>query len=103
MVAGLVRLLLQATGPGESRIFSRLCACYVQISIVLFLPESPRYLISKGRTDKAFDILTKYHAEGDHGSVIVRAEIAQIEKTIKIELAHPRSGTNKVRFRSYLM
>ncbi|KAL3457208.1 putative MFS sugar transporter [Aspergillus heterothallicus] len=57
----------------------------VQVSTVMFLPESPRYLISKDRTDEAVAILTKYHAEGDRDSVIVRAEIAQIERTIKIE------------------
>lgn len=51
-----------------------------------FLPESPRYLISKDRHDEAQAILVKYHAEGDSNSLIVRAEIAQIEKTIKLEM-----------------
>ncbi|GFF25871.1 lactose permease [Aspergillus udagawae] len=58
----------------------------VQITFVFLLPESPRYLISKDRHEEAFNILTKYHAEGDRSSVIVRAEIAQIERTIKLEL-----------------
>ncbi|KAJ5174041.1 MFS sugar transporter [Penicillium coprophilum] len=64
----------------------------IQISTVMFLPESPRYLISKDRYDEAFDILTKYHAEGDRGSVIVKAEIAQIEHTIKIELEESKQS-----------
>lgn len=51
-----------------------------------FLPESPRYLISKDRRDEAFDILVKYHAEGHRDSVFVRAEMAQIETTIKLEV-----------------
>ncbi len=51
-----------------------------------FLPESPRYLISKDRDDEAFDILVKYHAEGDRDSVFVRAEMAQIKTSIKLEL-----------------
>jgi MFS family permease len=58
----------------------------VQIVFIFLLPESPRYLISKDRHEEAFDILTKYHAEGDRSSVIVRAEIAQIQRTIKLEL-----------------
>ncbi|KAL4931692.1 putative MFS sugar transporter [Aspergillus undulatus] len=58
----------------------------VQVVTVMFLPESPRYLISKDRTDEAIEILIKYHAEGDRESTIVKAEIAQIERTIKLEL-----------------
>ncbi|KAL4872510.1 hypothetical protein BDV12DRAFT_133559 [Aspergillus spectabilis] len=57
----------------------------VQVFTVMFLPESPRYLISKDRTDEAAAILIKYHAEGDRESVVVKAEIAQIEKTILLE------------------
>jgi hypothetical protein len=51
-----------------------------------FLPESPRYLISKDRREEAFDILCHYHAEGDRDSLFVKAEMVQIETTIKIEL-----------------
>ncbi|KAJ5139036.1 uncharacterized protein N7515_003884 [Penicillium bovifimosum] len=57
----------------------------IQVVTVMFLPESPRYLISKDRHDEAYEILTKYHAEGDRNSVIVKAELAQIESTIKLE------------------
>ncbi|KAF8864363.1 MFS sugar transporter-like protein [Acephala macrosclerotiorum] len=58
----------------------------IQITFVFFLPESPRYLISKDKREEAFDILVKYHAEGDRDSIFVRAEMAQIETTIKLEL-----------------
>ncbi|KAJ5475719.1 hypothetical protein N7539_008006 [Penicillium diatomitis] len=56
------------------------------------LPESPRYLISKDRREEAFDILTKYHAEGDRNSVLVKAEISQIEQTIKLELEESKQS-----------
>lgn len=56
------------------------------------LPESPRYLISKDRYEEAFEILTKYHAEGDRNSVIVKAELAQIEQTIKMELEESKQS-----------
>ncbi|KAJ5387868.1 MFS sugar transporter [Penicillium cosmopolitanum] len=64
----------------------------VQILTVMFLPESPRYLISKDRYEEAFEILTKYHAEGDRSSVIVKAELAQIEQTIKMELEESKQS-----------
>jgi hypothetical protein len=51
-----------------------------------FLPESPRYLTSKDRREEAFDILVHYHAERDRDSLFVKAEMVQIETTMKIEL-----------------
>lgn len=51
-----------------------------------FVPESPRYLISKDRHAEAREILIKYHAEGDASSPVVQAEIAQITTTITLEL-----------------
>ncbi|KAI9050009.1 hypothetical protein LZ554_006154 [Drepanopeziza brunnea f. sp. 'monogermtubi'] len=58
----------------------------VQLCLVFLLPESPRYLISTERREEALDILCKYHAEGDRNSLIVRAEMAQIETTIRLEM-----------------
>ncbi|KAG9247470.1 general substrate transporter [Calycina marina] len=58
----------------------------IQISLVMLLPESPRYLISKDCREEAFDILSKYHVEGDRNNLIVIAEMAQIETTITLEL-----------------
>ncbi|KAE8147157.1 general substrate transporter [Aspergillus avenaceus] len=63
----------------------QLAPAMIQVIFVFLLPESPRYLISKDRHEDAFDILTKYHAEGDRQSVIVHAEIAQIKQTIELE------------------
>ncbi|KAI9375768.1 putative MFS sugar transporter [Aspergillus egyptiacus] len=70
----------------------QLAPAMIQVATVMFLPESPRYLISKDRTSEAVDILIKYHAEGDRDSVIVRAEIAQIERTIKLELEEAKQS-----------
>lgn len=51
-----------------------------------FVPESPRWLITKDRGGEAYEILAKYHAEGDHDSEFVRAEFAQMQTTIQLEM-----------------
>ncbi len=58
----------------------------LQICFVWFIPESPRWLVTKDRSEEAYDILVKYHGEGDRDSDFVRAEMAQMQTTIRIEL-----------------
>ena len=53
-----------------------------------FVPESPRWLITKDRGDEAYEILVKYHAEGNRESEFVKAEFTQMKTTIELELQH---------------
>lgn len=61
-------------------------APFLQVSLVWFIPESPRYLVSKGMEGKASAILAKYHANGnDVRDPLVVFEIAQIRHALRME------------------
>ncbi|CAL1700009.1 unnamed protein product [Somion occarium] len=63
----------------------QICPSLLQIIFIWSLPESPRWLVAKGRGEEAYAILVKYHAEGDIDSPFVKAEYAEIEKTLELE------------------
>ena len=62
---------------------------FVQVCLVFLLPESPRWLMSRGEDDKAFNILAKYHANGDHKDPHVIFEFNEI----KASMAGDQGGT----------
>ncbi|KAH8896735.1 general substrate transporter [Thozetella sp. PMI_491] len=57
----------------------------IQLFAVWFLPESPRWLISKGKKEQARKVLTKYHGNGDEHDEFVAWEYAEIENTLALE------------------
>ncbi|KAK6528873.1 hypothetical protein TWF694_004104 [Orbilia ellipsospora] len=52
---------------------------------IFFMPESPRWLIDKGKTEKGLAILAQLHANGDQMDPFVRAEFEAIQTSITIE------------------
>ena len=65
-------LLMQIVAP--------LAVC---ILVYPLTPESPRYLISTGKVDKAREIIAKYHTSSeDPNSRLVDAEIQQIQESL---------------------
>ena len=52
---------------------------------IFLAPESPRWLIGKGRADQARDILTKYHANGIVDHPLVNLEMAEMAESLRLE------------------
>lgn len=76
----------------------QICPSLLQITFVFFLPESPRWLITKDRAQEASDILTKYHGEAERGFEFVQAEFVQMQTTIQLELeASKKSWTDLIK------
>ncbi|KAL7271328.1 hypothetical protein RUND412_005921 [Rhizina undulata] len=70
--------------------YLQLVPSVMQLTFIWWIPESPRYLISKDRHEEARAILVKYHAEGDEDSELAAMELAQIQATIKAELENKK-------------
>lgn len=57
------------------------------------MSESPRYLVSKGKTAEARAVLTKFHGGGDEASPLVAFEMAEIERAIEDDRAASQSSS----------
>ncbi|KAF4595725.1 hypothetical protein GQ602_001338 [Ophiocordyceps camponoti-floridani] len=57
----------------------------VQLIGVWGVPESPRFLVNKGRSREALAVLAKYHGGGDANKPTVRYEFREIKQTIEME------------------
>jgi len=57
----------------------------LQICLIWFVPESPRWLINKGRDAEALRILAYYHADGDENDGLVRYEFDEIKAAIELD------------------
>ncbi|KAH7324152.1 general substrate transporter [Stachybotrys elegans] len=59
----------------------------IQLCFLWHMPESPRFLIAKDRSEEALQILAKYHANGNTEHPTVQFEFREIHDTIKMEQA----------------
>lgn len=64
----------------------------VQVILVYMLPESPRYLVQKDRSDEARKVLVKYHAGGDEDSPLVDFEMKEIILSIQATKTASKTG-----------
>ncbi|WVO17095.1 hypothetical protein L204_104782 [Cryptococcus depauperatus] len=59
-------------------------AFYILVA-VQFVPETPRFLFSKGRVDEAFDFFVKYHGNGNRDDPLVLFEFEEMKNALQQE------------------
>lgn len=58
----------------------------ILIPLTFVLPEIPRFLVSKGKTDKALRVLRRLHTS-DGGEAFVQSEMSEIQTQLEAEKA----------------
>lgn len=72
----------------------------IQISFIYWVPESPRFLIAKDKHDKALEIFSKYHANGDINNATVQFEYREVKETIRMEMESKHNSSYADFFRT---
>lgn len=76
------------------------CCTLIVISIMYWIPESPRFYISKDKCEKAKQVLAQYHATGDENDEFVNLEFHEIYTMLMLDKATGNSASYRDFFRT---
>lgn len=68
----------------------------IQLLAVWLLPESPRWLVSKGKEEQARKMLIKYHGNGNEDDDFARWEYSEITSTLRLERESSGTGWSEL-------
>ncbi|EXJ68776.1 uncharacterized protein A1O5_07707 [Cladophialophora psammophila CBS 110553] len=63
------------------------------LAVVWFMPESPRYYINKDKSEKAMQVLAKYHADGNEHDEVVQIEYTEISTALALEKQQKKTSS----------
>jgi MFS family permease len=73
--------------------FIQIVPSVLQLIGIWWIPESPRYLVNKDRTEEALAVLAKHHAGGNANNATVQFEYREIKETIQMERSAAKATT----------
>jgi sugar porter (SP) family MFS transporter len=85
VAAWVVYAAKEMTNGWRIPLYCQLIASSIIFIFAWWLPESPRWLISQGRTESARAVLARYHGEGDPEHPLVKLQMAEMEYQISTE------------------
>ncbi|ORY30407.1 general substrate transporter [Naematelia encephala] len=92
---------MQSEWAWRTPILIQCAPAIINITCVMLLPESPRWLYSRGHTEKAVQILARLHSrDNDINSPLIKLEIQEIEVNIDMAGADKRFWDFRALFRT---
>jgi hypothetical protein len=65
----------------------------MQVVGIWWIPESPRYLVNKDKSEQALAVLVKHHGGGDANNATVQFQYREIKETIQTDRDTNKSTT----------